>query len=65
MNKKSTRVICPGCMNLFDLQIPLENVNGWKCNLCHQYFTKEEWLKITYQEYLDSIYKAFEKDTDL
>ena len=61
MNKKSKRVICPGCMNLFDLQIPLENATEWKCNRCHQQFTKEEWLKITYQEYLDSIYKAFKK----
>jgi len=61
MSKKSTRVICPGCMNLFDLRIPLENATEWKCNRCHEQFTKEEWLKITYQEYLDSVYKAFEK----
>jgi hypothetical protein len=49
-------------MNLFDLRIPLENATEWKCNRCHEQFTKEEWLKITYQEYLDSVYKAFKND---
>jgi len=55
------RVICPSCMNLFHVQTSLEDATEWQCNICRQQFTKEEWLRISYQEYLDSIYNAFKQ----
>ncbi len=55
MTRKDQPIICPHCKELFFLQIPLENFNGCKCNYCHEFSNKFQWLKNSRQEYRNSI----------